>query len=810
MNSITLSTLATDALIGTTAIGLAAMGLSLLLRRFSAATRHYYWLMIITCLLLWPALSAVSPKYRVEVPSQAAAFGSGLSPLALPVISNASGENGSPPATTPTATLAQPSSHQDATDLIAIDRNSTETPFRLRSTLFFTWTTGSVFFGLWITIGWLRIRHLLSQSVSLVEGKTKTQCSLISQQMKGSRPFKILVSKRTLMPMVVGTKNATLVLPAGFEDWNSTKQAAVLAHEIGHIQRYDCSTQLLGQFLCLLYWFHPISWIISRKLQAEAEAACDDLAIRSGTSPSQYAEHLLTIARSLKGLRILTGTSVQMAGYSKLENRLRRILNSSINRNRLTRISVLVCSTTTLTFALLFSTIRISANDSEDSGRNTSIETAVPAPSESKAASSKEQKITLSVKELNQLSQFATVQTAAMTSQAMQKEEKSDEPESQKPRESSLEFTGRLESATAVTIRNQLDSPAAILWRAAEGDTVEKGDLILEFESHQLVDDLESKKIELVKDEGEINTTRSLLEDLRKNKALEIETSELTLRLMELKQEKGQADFKLRLKRAEGELNIAIKRLEEAEAALQVTQAHFKAGVAGAEKVRSASIAAEEAKYKNELAIDTRENLLRHDRAYEDIEHRLAIQQAKSALHNILTQSNNKIRSAEEELQSLIDIHSIKKARAEGIERRISKCKIYAPISGFITGIQGSDPINNQFYMKPSPTPPGTVIGKHHPVFSIQDSAELAFRFYVPSGSAPRISPNQAAWLVLEDAPGNRLKGKVTKISQPKLFISKTHKRNSVRHGCWITVSLDSEWPHSARIGQAFKVELEE
>ncbi|MCS1411348.1 MAG: hypothetical protein M2R45_04548 [Verrucomicrobia subdivision 3 bacterium] len=41
-----------------------------------------------------------------------------------------------------------------------------------------------------------------------------------------------------------------------------------------------------------------MSWLINRRLIAEAEATCDDLAIRSGFEPSEYAEYHLKIAKS--------------------------------------------------------------------------------------------------------------------------------------------------------------------------------------------------------------------------------------------------------------------------------------------------------------------------------------------------------------------------------------------------------------------------------------------------------------------------------------------------------------------------------
>ena len=840
MNSMTLSTLAKNALIGTTILGIVSLCLSLLLRRYSAATRHYYWLMIIACLLLLPALSAISPKYRVEVPRQVMAVESNLdggkdSQLQTFPIVEQSPQIAHSPSSPPLDPVIQNPTRPQASA-----SHSSHPTFNVRQALLITWGIGTAFITLWIAAGWLRIKQLISHSTLITEGRLVAQCATISQQLQVKRPFKIRISERTLMPMVAGTKNATLILPAGFEDWDSSKQIAVLAHEIGHIQRYDCSTQLLGQLLCAVYWFHPISWIINRKLQAEAEAACDDLAIRSGAGPSQYAEHLLTIARSLKGLRILSGTTAQMAKYSKLENRLRRILNRRMNRNQLTRMSALICTTATVTAALLFSTIRITASNPQTSEPDTAVEKKEPKQKATTKLPRKETRITLSVDELNKLTRLATIQTALETQQTgqehetkisestrafdlngnptvflpitearqnRQSSEKSEESEIRETRTVPLEFAGRLESAMTVTIRSQLDGPATVLWRAADGDRVERGALILEFESDELVNEFEAKKIELAQDEGKINAAKSLLEDLQKNKALEIETGELNLRLTELKQQKGQADFKLRLKKAESDLSIAIKRLEEAESTFQVTQAQHKAGVAGADKVRAASIATDEAKYKIELASDTRENLLTHDRAYEDVEQKLSIQQAKSALQNSLTQSNNKIAAAEEALSSLLAIHSIKESRVNRIERQLNNSKIFAPFSGVITRIQTPEPSNRFILDSPPIIKPGSVLRKRQPIMSMQDSKNLVLRFAVPNKLAPRISLGQEAKFIVDAAPELKVSGQVAKISDPVLYYG---ANDSARHIRWVTVDPNSPAPEFLHVGLAYKVGLEE
>src|SRR5699024_7247557 len=85
-----------------------------------------------------------------------------------------------------------------------------------------------------------------------------------------------------------------------------------------------------------IYCFDPLVWIATRRLRTEQERSCDDKVITLGTNAADYAEHLLTVAKSARNLGMQSFVSVAMARPSQLEGRLLAVLHAR-RRNPLTR-----------------------------------------------------------------------------------------------------------------------------------------------------------------------------------------------------------------------------------------------------------------------------------------------------------------------------------------------------------------------------------------------------------------------------------------------------------------------------------------
>lgn len=149
----------------------------------------------------------------------------------------------------------------------------------------------------------------------------------IAENLGLKRRFTLLKSSRTRVPMTLGFFKPAVLLPEDAETWSPSRQKVVLLHELAHIKRSDIVYNVISQAVAALYWFNPLVWYAHHVLYAERERACDDYVIVSGVKSTDYANHLLDIARSLHSEKWISFAPVTMARRSQLEWRMRAILD---------------------------------------------------------------------------------------------------------------------------------------------------------------------------------------------------------------------------------------------------------------------------------------------------------------------------------------------------------------------------------------------------------------------------------------------------------------------------------------------------
>jgi beta-lactamase regulating signal transducer with metallopeptidase domain len=142
------------------------------------------------------------------------------------------------------------------------------------------------------------------------------------------RPVSLRLSSRQTLPILVGFFRPTILLPGEAElaiDCAEVEQ--VLAHELGHVRRFDDWANLAQHFVQALLFFHPAVWWVSKRLALEREIACDDFVLQRGGKPRAYALLLVKLAGRARAPRPALAPGVS-ANKSQLQQRIAMILNT--------------------------------------------------------------------------------------------------------------------------------------------------------------------------------------------------------------------------------------------------------------------------------------------------------------------------------------------------------------------------------------------------------------------------------------------------------------------------------------------------
>jgi HEAT repeat protein/beta-lactamase regulating signal transducer with metallopeptidase domain len=312
------------------AAGLAAF----LLRRGSAAARHFAWTLGLIGALTLPLVSALVPAWKLPLlPAPAAT---------LPLLA----------AEAPASPAHDPVVRRSVTPPLPAPRAAAQTapvpataPVDWAARLALLWLAGALLVALPLAVGSTRVLLSSRRSASLDSAAWSALLHEVAGRLGLSRPVRLLRGGPGAMPMALGVFRAAVLLPEDCDEWSDERRRAVLTHELAHVQRLDCLTQALAHVACALYWFHPLAWLAARRLRVERERACDDLVLRVGASGPDYAEELLQLARSLRASPSAALAGVAMARPSQLEGRLLAILDPRQERRAPSRPAAAVAAT---------------------------------------------------------------------------------------------------------------------------------------------------------------------------------------------------------------------------------------------------------------------------------------------------------------------------------------------------------------------------------------------------------------------------------------------------------------------------------
>lgn len=313
----------------------AALAVAWILRKKPAAHKHAVWSAAFVALLVLPLFSITLPRWRVSVPARFASSS---------VLFEANVSGAVDDGRTVRVKDRQPL------------RRSAE-PIDWRLGLLLLWGAGVMLSLGQVLAGWIAIARRKRSANPIASAEFSESAKLLELNEQVS----FFETAPGSMPITYGMLQPTIFLPSDMAEWKAEQRRMVLLHELAHVKRGDVRTHLLARIALSFYWWNPLAWIAWREFLKEREKAADDLVLSAGASATDYASHLLEVARTLDSPRVVAYTGIAMARRSQLEGRLLAILDSDRNRT-VRRVSPLLSSLLAICLAMPISAFRAQSN----------------------------------------------------------------------------------------------------------------------------------------------------------------------------------------------------------------------------------------------------------------------------------------------------------------------------------------------------------------------------------------------------------------------------------------------------------------
>jgi beta-lactamase regulating signal transducer with metallopeptidase domain/peroxiredoxin len=151
------------------------------------------------------------------------------------------------------------------------------------------------------------------------------------------RTVEVFASSELEGPATVNWPQPMILLPPAFDLMAESEKAAVVAHELAHVQRRDFETNLLFEALSSVLCYHPATPWLKRRIAECREAMCDEMAAEATFGRTAYARSLLNVAqRTAAQASFRTSLSLGISD-TELERRIMKLVHPPLvisNRRR--------------------------------------------------------------------------------------------------------------------------------------------------------------------------------------------------------------------------------------------------------------------------------------------------------------------------------------------------------------------------------------------------------------------------------------------------------------------------------------------
>jgi beta-lactamase regulating signal transducer with metallopeptidase domain len=152
------------------------------------------------------------------------------------------------------------------------------------------WLLGVAFFSLRSAGAFLVLERERRKQSSRASDRVLMLCQVLQRRLGLDRTIRYYQCKWLQAPAVIGWFRPIVLLPVTAITGLSEEQLqSIIAHELAHIRNYDAFVNVVQIGIETLLFYHPGVWWLNKRIRAEREHYCDDIAVTLCGNAVEYA-----------------------------------------------------------------------------------------------------------------------------------------------------------------------------------------------------------------------------------------------------------------------------------------------------------------------------------------------------------------------------------------------------------------------------------------------------------------------------------------------------------------------------------------
>jgi beta-lactamase regulating signal transducer with metallopeptidase domain/uncharacterized protein YnzC (UPF0291/DUF896 family) len=155
------------------------------------------------------------------------------------------------------------------------------------------WLLGVAFLSLRSAGGFLLIERERRRQSMVVNRRLLEMCYSLQDRLGLNRAIAYFECKWLQTPAVIGWFRPVMFLPVtALTGLSEDQLQAVIAHELAHIKRFDPFVNVFQVCVETVLFYHPAVWWLNKRIRAEREHCCDEMAVALCGNAVEYARAL--------------------------------------------------------------------------------------------------------------------------------------------------------------------------------------------------------------------------------------------------------------------------------------------------------------------------------------------------------------------------------------------------------------------------------------------------------------------------------------------------------------------------------------